>query len=664
MARAAVATGLSSFIQAFSAVDAVGSRRRREKLLDARLEEERLFRSQQLEFQRAGEERAQTEFDETREQRQRRRAGDVVGLNPKSTDAQLREAAQDSVVAQQALLKRNSITEGTAVLSGLGDLALASRQTDAGVDGAIGEETETDQLSGLSQSVGAAQLPGDLEATRRVSRDEIRKQTGAAFTIAGAAGFKQNFDMPADFITLDEIKEFGKTNPAEAEAIRVRQQAELVEADPRDGTETADARDVTKADAQQLWGDFTDASNPAGDQWRRFVDKNPSAAVSVYFDARNSLDAETRRDSDKLMKPAVDLAKAEQRLVLDAEDADPTSQDTLRAQRKYSRALAVDHAIVTGFDPAKEGGIRANGIPSGNEALGQNFSEQLQNGPRTEGTIAETKQQQVRSQLVRDHANPTRKATPQQLKNLYLGTQMGIITPQQAVWASWHGGQLPGAIPEHILVGKGQTLIAKTADGFKVISSPSDRNALDRKYNEFSAGSRAALQRHFSQFDTDDDKNRGTRYESDFLAFLGRTTAVASKLGIDLSSEIDLVQLARRYQQIGIFSKEYNEQFWEFGPDFIGDREDFAEHFDSFDAAVYGTKVDEFLRIKSGEIFDEFRDIRVDPIQGGGIDAAGFRKALELDNPQAAAQLNRQFPSDSALEQALLEQAQLEQQGQ
>ncbi|KKM63767.1 hypothetical protein LCGC14_1508150 [marine sediment metagenome] len=657
-----VATGLSAFVQAFSAVDAVGSRRRREKLLAERLEDEQAFRAQQIEFQQAGEDRAQTEFDETREQRQRRRAGDAVGLDPKSTDAQLREAAQDSVVAQQALLKRNQTAEGARVFGNIADQQLAARQIDAGVEGASGEETE--QLSGLSQSVGAAKLPGDLSATRSVSRDEIRKQTGAAFTIAGAAGFKQSFDMPPDFMTLDEIKEFGKTDPTEAEAIRVRQQAELIESDPRDGTQVTDDREAKKAETQQLWGDFTDASNPAGDQWRRFVDKNPSAAVSVYFDARNSLDASTRRDTDKLMKPAVDLAKAEQRLVLDAEDADPTSQDTARAQRKYSRALAVDHAIITGFDPAKEAGIRSAGIPSGNEELGQSFSEQLQNGPRTEGMIAENKQRQIRSQLVRDHANPTRKASSQQLKNLYLGTQMGIITPQQAIWASWHGGQLPGAIPEHILVGKGQTLIAKTADGFKVISSPSDRDALDRKYNKFSAGSRAALTRHFSQFNTDDHKSRGTAYESDFLAFLGRTTAVASKLGIDLSSEIDLVQLANRYQQKAIFDKVYHEQFWEFGPDFVGDREDYAEHFDSFDAAVYGTKIDEFLQIKSGEIFNEFRDIRVDPIQGGGVDAAGFRKALELDNPQAAAQLNRQFPSDSALEAALVQQAQLEQQGQ
>ncbi len=661
MASPAVAQGLTSFVQAFSAVDAVGSRRRREKLLDARLEDERAFRAQQIEFQQSAEDRAQTEFDETREQQERRRAGDAIGLDPSATDAQLREAAKDSAVAQRAILRRNQQTEGTSVLRGLRDQQIAARQASASQAGARAEEPE--QLSGLSAGVQAAQLPSDVGAIRKFSSTEIAKQRGVSgVDLVAEAGFSA--DVPGDFLKLDEIKALGKTDPDRAEAIRQRQTAELIEADPRDGTAAVDAGVAKKANAEILWSDHADSSNPAGDQWRKFVRDNPSAAVSVYFDARNSLKPETRRENDSLMKPVTEKALAEQRLILDAPDADPTSQDVARARRKYSRALAVDHAIVTGFDPAREGGIRPAGIPNNasGEVLADDFRGQLQAGPRTDGSmIAENKQRQVGSQLIRDHANPTKRATDQQLKNLYIGVQMGLINPEQAVWAAWHGGQLQGALPEHILVGKDQTLIVKSGDGFRVIHSPV---ATDRQLNEFSAGSRAALTAHFSQYNTKDDDKRGVRYLSDFTAFLGRTRSVASKLGIDLSSEIDLVQLANRYAQAAIFSKEYNEQFWEFGPDFIGDREDYAEHFDSFDASVYGTKIDDFLAIKSGEILNEFRDIRLDPLTGGGIDAAGFRRAVKLDNPQAAAELNQRFPSDSDLEQALLQQAQLEQQGQ
>jgi len=659
-----VQAGLTGFIQAFSAVDAVGSRRRREKLLDERLEDERAFRAQQVEFQQSAEDRAQTEFDETREAKERRRAGDAIGLDPASTNAQLREAAQWSAVAQQKLLERQSRAEGTAALGAIGDAQLAARQVAGSVDGARGEDTE--QLSGLSTQVGAAQLPGDIAATRKISKAEIARQRGeggptllpnAVEAVSGLPGL--HVDMPADFLTGAEITEFGRTNPDEAAAIRRRQKAELLEVDPRDGTATPDFRAAKAAGAELRWVEALDANNVAGDQQRQLIKENPTAATAQYFEARNSLTPETRRATDKMMKPAVEQSMAEQRMILDAPDADPTSQDSRRARTAYSRALAVDHAIVTGYDPAKEVGIRATGIPSGNEELGEDFKGQLETGPRTDGMISDNKQRQATSQLIRDYANPTKKASPQQLKNLYIAVQAKLITPEQATWASWHGGQLPGAMPEHIVVPKGSTLIAKDSRGnFRLIHSGA---VTDRQMNEMSPSSRIALKTHFDQFNTADDDKRGARYQSAFMEFLGRTRNVASSQGIDLSSDIDLVQLAARFHAVSMFKREYDENFWEFGPDFFGKRDDYAEHFDEFDASVYGTKVDDFLAAKHKTILDEFSHINVNPIQGGGIDAAGYRQALKFDNPPAYAELNRRVPSDTDLAALMLEEAQRQQ---
>ncbi len=652
-----LASGVSSFVQAFSAIDAVGSRRRREKLLDARLADEREFRAQQIEFQQAGEDRAQTAFDETREQIERRRQSDAIALDPDSTDAELREAAKDGALAQQTLLKRQQQSEVTGAITGLANARLVEFQAKAVQEGERGGATE--QLRGLSQGVEATELPGDVSPslTRKVSKKELARQRGedpSAFLL----GFEL---MPADFRTLDEIEALGRVDPDQAMAIRKRQTAELIEATGGFGDVGAAAGKSEKAAQQSLYAAFANAADPAGDAQREFAKNNPTAATIQYFDARNSLTIETRRVVDKQMKPVVEKSLVEQRIILDADDAKTDSQDYNRARQLYSKGLGLEHAIVLTFDPNKEGGIDGRGVPNNasGEALADGIREQFQTGPRTSGMMPDNKLRQATAQLVRDHANPTKRASAQQVKNLYILTQAGMIKPEDAIWAAWHGGQLRGPMPEHILVGKDQTLMIKTADGFRVIRSPV---APERELNKLSAQSRLALERHYSQYDTDDNKQGGARYLSTFLGTLGRTRDKATARGYDLSSPIDIVSLARTYDQAVIFEKIYNEQFWEFGPDFFGKREDYAEHFVSLDDSLYNGTIREFLDVKSGEILNEFRDVQFDAPEGSGVNVSRFVNALQAEDPAAAAEFERRFPSTSAKEQAILQAAQQEQQ--
>lgn len=199
--------------------------------------------------------------------------------------------------------------------------------------------------------------------------------------------------------------------------------------------------------------------------------------------------------------------------------------------------------------------------------------------------------------------------------------------------------------------------MVKTANGFRVIRSPV---AAPKELNKLSAQSRLALERHFSQYDTDDNKKGGARQLSMFLGTLGRTRDKATAAGYDLSSAIDIVSLARTFDQAVIFEKVFNDEFWEFGPDFFGKREDYAEHFGSLDDSLYNGTIRTFLDVKSGEILNEFRDVEFDEPQGSGVNVSRFVQALQAENPAAAAEFERRFPSTSAKEQAILQSAQNE----
>lgn len=690
MATRDLAAGVSGFLQAFSAVDAAGSRRRRERMLEARLEEERQFRQAKLEMSQAAEARAQQAFDETIEARDSRIAGDRLAFDPNATNDQLRQFAPFSQAAAAELERRITQGRGVAFLGEFADAQLAQQQATLAQPGATAEEpaptaTEQPGLQAGVAGIPVAPLPGDEFALREIPVDEIERQTGVTIEPPGPTGLGRErlagvpktgpatVAMPSDFKSLGELEAMARADPsrrAEAQAIRDRQKAELLEADPRT---VAGVREEAKAKRDQInneWKAANSVTDPTGDSLRRLSETSPSAVVAKFWDDFNNLDKDVREDAVKWMQPVVKKSMAEQRLVLDDPETDPDSRDARIARRKYSRGLGVNQAIVGDYKPGKEAGVNAQGIP--NNANGEQLAADMTanmtspSAPSSEATLPPDKQRQIQSQLIRNTANPTARATEAQLKNLYQGVQMGIITPQQAQWAAWHGGALPGPVPEHITLGKDQSLWARIGNEYKLVHSPLGTGNDMR--NDLDATTLARIGDHFSQFNTDDDDKRGTRYEGEFLAFMRRTENLANQAGVDFSSPADVSALAQRFSEEMIFKSQFEDQLFQ-GFDI---NPEYADHFGDFDRQIYGLApqragrsgfrtAEEFLRAEQQEIFpDVTAQVRPFPGRTTAVDVAGFRQAVAQSGDRALiAQVDQM--SNAQLEAALIAQARAEQ---
>lgn len=627
MASIAAEAGLSSFIQAFSAVDAMGSRRRREKLLDARLEEEREFRAANLEFAQSREQRAQEDHEESQEERELRLEADAIGLDPDSTDEELRQAALRSPIAIEAIDHRR----GFKAFVGLTDSIIAQRQNTQVQPGAQAEPTQvTAQPRNEFQVAG---LPA-AATTREVRRDEIVAQTGFRIDplMAGAGGSKF-VEVSGDFKTRKELD--AMPDQKEAKAILDRQKAELIEADPRSPTARVERiKDASKRKiTNDVWKATLKVSDPGGDTMRQQMQDNPSAAVSQYWRDRPNLDAATQQAADKLMVEPVKRSLVENRLVLEDPELDLTGRDANNARRKIAKALGVAQAASIDTRPARDAGIRSDGIPQGNEELANLFFEASKAAPKAETTLSPNKLRQAITQVTRNFANPTKRANDEQLRNLYLLAQDGQITPADMLYAASHGGALPapaGEKPRITTVSPKDNMYLTYADGRTVLiqagsdpDDPANRNLLE------GAGGQI-LRDLASQYDTADHKNRGKAFLGAFLAGLRLHEDEATAAGFAFSNPLDVAQLFQAYGQEMLVKNELNSQWWEKG-DFLPEYEDHIAP--DVWASIFSGAGRQFLKGKAGEgILNEFSDFQIDPV-GGGV--AGLRQAAAQSNDPA-----------------------------
>ncbi len=624
MASPGVAQGLSSFVQAFSAVDAVGSRRRREKLLDERLEDERLFRSQQVEFAQSREDRAQELHEESQEERQLRIEADGIGLDPESTDAQLREAGKRSLVAREAINHR----KGLSAFKGLADATIASRQVAAIQAGQ--QEEPTQETASLSSGVQVAELP-KATTTREVRRDEIVAQSGFRIdpVAAGVGNVSRWVEVPGDFKTLDELDAL--PDQKEAQAIRVRQKAELLEADPRSGTARAEIiKDVSKRKAtNDKWAAATKVSDLGGDSMRQQLQENPSAAVAEYARDRNNLSAATRTAADKIVGPAVKASLAENNLVLQDPELDPTSRDAANANRKVSVALGVAQEILLAARPGRDAGIRQPGIPQGNKELAAAFGVAMLAAAKGETTLSAAKSRQGATQLQRNTANPTKRVGDHQLNNLYWLAQSGQIPVASAIYAASHGGALPPDTPSIIQIDPKKDAYVTYPGGIQLLrgaSNPDD----EANRNLLAGASGQILTATFSRFNTKDYPDRGDATMGAFLAGLRTTEDEANAAGIDFSNPLDVNQVAQAWiQEVALF-KELESQWWEAG-DFNPKYEDHVAP--DIWTSIYKGLGRKFLAGKEEEGFlNEFAGMEVGEVGGRGVNVAGARQAAERSN--------------------------------
>lgn len=642
MARAAVATGLSSFLQAFSAVDAVGSRRRREKLLAERLDDERAFRAQQIEFAQSREDRSQQEFDETREERELRLEADAIGLNPNSTDEELREAALRSPIAVEAREHRR----GLNAFVSLTDAEIESRQATAIQAGAAEEAPAvTAQQSGLSATDPVTGLPSDPRLTREVDLSELEAQAGRKAPKAALRGVaepavqrKRTFDMPLDFKTQAEIN--AMPDKKAAQATRDRQTLEAQELLAGDLSVAAQTKARTRSDSEREildneWEAVAEVTNTEGDFKRGIIQKSPSAGVADYFANRSSLSKGVREKADEFMAPIALQARKEQWQILADPEIDPTSRDYTNAKRRHNEAIRVSNAIALSASPAKDAGVRTPGLPLNQEELAAQYDAAMIAAPKMATTLPPNKERQLVTQEQRLTANPAKRLSRTQLNNIYLAAQGGYITKAGALYRATHGGAAPPGEIDTFSHDPTKELYAKTAGGITLIRPARDINETDAMRNLLETAGSGFIDDYFDQWNTDDDEHRGDGYKFAALGIMGRVEDVANANGFSYSNPLDVQRMLTRITQTVLIRDRFNEQ-WIIGTDV---NPEFSEYFRSIEDAIFDPRLDQFRADKANEFFDDFEGLDLQPLGGGDGDrVARFRQALISSNdPRASA---------------------------
>ncbi len=628
------ASGLSSFIQAFSAVDAVGSRRRQEKKLDERLEDEREFRAKQLEFAQNREDRAEELHDESFEEKELRLEADRIALDPSSTEEQLREAALRSPMANEKLEYNRQL----GAFVGLTDAALARQQTAAAQAGATEEAAlVTAQQSGLSDKTPVGELPSDPRVTRSISIEEIESQAGQKAPVGDPRRINA-IDMPLDWKTQDEIN--AMSDKQAAQTIRDRQTAEARELLEGDLSSVAQnkARERTDSEREILdnsWNAISTVSETSGDHDRKLYLDNPTMGVNDYHQNRSTLSKNVREKADIFMAPVAEQARKEQWAILSDPEMDPTSRDYSNARRKFNQAIRVGNAIALSVDSARKGGIKTSGLPPDQMELAEPLREAAIAAPKLPTTLPSTKERQIAAQEARLTANPAKRLSRTQINNIFLGAQAGYFTMDSALYRATHGGAPPPGEVETFSHDPKKDLYVKYPGGIQLVrpARDPDFDGNESARNLLETAGSDIVNDYFDQFNTEDDETRGAGYKFAALGIMGRVEDRANEEGYAYSNPLDVQRLLTRITQTVLIKERFNEQ-WMIGTDW---QPEFSEYFKSIEDAIFDPRLDKFRGEKAGEFFDDFEGLDLQPLGGGDGDRiTRFQQALISSNDPRA----------------------------
>ncbi len=638
--RANAAT--QGFLAGFGAVDSFIQNRENRRIREEELAANRKFRERGMKIAEAGNQRQQLAFDEQVRLADLEREYQSLIAKGEPTEQQLSEFAQQgSVGAAQEIQRRQDLSRRVDALGIAGDAAAqAERDQLAQVEGLLAEDdaalAAAEANPGVTESIAQADelapaaVPGDELATRPLTTAEYSEQTGQQ--VVGAVPI----EVPANTLTLDEINKRvrdGRMSLTEAEQVKAEQAASLgsIEVDPRTGASTYGER--ARGQAKQINTDWENYVDVREDSPLR--DLPSSVITGKYYQDYSNLSEENRQATIPQVAPHVRQTINENAAVVFNPEVDQNSREYRNAKRKYRQATGLAEEMGIDYKPAQRANIRDEGLPQGNDQLAADYRAQVDNQPRMSAPMPQHQRRALETAHTRMQANPARRATPAQLNRIAQGVAYGYYSPAQAQYMASHGGQLPPASPEYIKLGKDQSLYAATPGGaISLIRGPADdagnRNVVDDDtYGQ--------LGDYFSAYNTDDAPERGNEIRGGFLAFLNRTADAATAAGYDLSNRLDVASLAERYAQVAVFSEQFNNEWYEGGDWFP----EFKDHFGSLEEAVYGSKVDAFIRKKDKEFFNEFDDVEMDSLPVGAIDR--IRAGMQQSNDPRLVQLESQL---------------------
>ena len=577
---------VNSFMQGFSFIDDINSRKRQEQKLDQRLAEEAEDRKIQREIQRQGlaergQDRANSLLDrqERKRNEQRQRDANAILADPNADPEELMQFADlpgvSAILRQQGIDVRDQAD--LQALQGGGGL---SQQITGDAPPPAAEQPAV--TGGLSQQVQAATLPdalgvGPERMTKRDLDDIARTQGGAAAMQARDAEEEiRALDVqPGDEALIssgprgDRVTTVGQQR---RDRIKERQKGE-------------------RGQINKEWGGFLDIEDRTGDQLRTL---NPNFLTAKYFDDRSNIsDPNVRQQVDARMAPTItETINTQQEIIT---NADPGSRDDRNARRKLSEAYGLANEIGISYQPLTAAGVDDRGLPLNNV-----------NPALTDSVIQQT--QEAAGTPLPPHPNMTRADTTM----INRGTAGNRVNQRfaTAAFRQYKNGRLTFAQYDSLMrtgnLPAGQAKISQTdpkKDTWMTYTNPNTGQLVrqlvvpardpekdaQRGRNLIDDEGLAHINRIGAAYDTKDDPTRGIRLSNSFISALAQNENRARQMGYDLSNVNDVGVLFERWTQLHVIRDQYNDEWFnngQFNPDFT---EDYGE----LDEALFNRAVDQ-----------------------------------------------------------------------
>ena len=579
---------MSSFMQGYSFIDDINSRKRQEKLLEERISEEdkqRDFLRQRLLQQDAerGADRATGIVA-----RQRREAANRLLADPNTPDEDLAPYSDIPEVAQYVRDRKLDARDQA-------DLEIITRG-EGGLVGAVSGQQPAGQQpagqqppGGLVDAVQPAPLPAnEFEEPQRLTTRELNDLADQ--------------DPQAAMAARDEIS----TEKEERYRLQRQAQAAGLHADERPLTQAERERVVRRSQQDQVnneWDAYLDIEDASGDGLRQL---DPNILTAKYFDDRENItDLDRQTQLDKRMIPNIQATIATQQEIL--QTAGPEGQQTpeaRNARRKLSEAYGLANTIHVSYKPLRQAGVDARGLPANgaNAALTDAVVDQIDQGSGsplppnpnttradltmlsrgTKGRVSERFAQAAFRQY--KNARITRPDYESLIRTGHL-PMSSTITQTDPTKDTWANITNPDGTTTRKLIIPARTL-PKAA---KAAAADTGRNLLDEDGLKH-------LNNIASAFNTKDDPTRGTMLSNSFITALAANEGRARQAGYDLSSVNDVGLLFQRWTDLHVIRDAYNDEWFyngRFNPDFTQD-------YGTLDEALFKPSVDKLAA--SGEL--------------------------------------------------------------
>jgi hypothetical protein len=597
----------------FSFVDQINANKRAEARLEDRLAREQ----EERQFQRTRTEESDEQVRENRRiaaedrkrilgQEERFRAATRLSQDVPGNFEALQEFSDIPDVANKLALERQS-RQLRADLEALRGSGASPEEI------AAAEEEAAQQKAGLAAQIQAAEVPGPQFA----EQPELSKSELNTLAITDPEQAMQIRDEQAAQRPPVQFDPAARSFSGELEAAAAEER------------QAARTREGKTEQVNNQWRAATDISDTSGDELRTL---DPELSTALYFDDRNTLTEDVRRDADKFMAPKViDTIKTQTATLATAE---PGSKEARNAGRKLGEALGLKQEMHLDYSPTKNAGVNRGGVPVGTAParMREGIEEEARSGILPAYPTSQ-EQQRVDETVLKRGA--TKRINEKQAAAAYRFYSGGRWTLNQYNQYMDTGKWPPGAV-EFKAFSREDDVWAFGPNGQAVVVRQG-RGKPGEGRDVIGKEALAQLNKHAKAYDSARGDTSGTDAVRGFLSGLGQNAGAFAEADVDLQNPASIFQLFDRHMDQFVIRSKLGDE-WLFNGDW---NPDFAQRYGSFAQALLGTgphSIDaDFGREGLEEIEAELPSGALTPLPAGLRQDINYEAITAPDGPMPGA---------------------------